>query len=228
MLVLKRDGIELAGLWFIVAFVGLITLGLTGFGIHAGVWGLDEDAAFPLIATGAIMAIMTLYVAQDALARSRTRIVIDDTSVRLRLPSRRGHVRFAPVNQTIARADIAAIEHRTETFNAMAKQESYALVLRDGSRLLLGSDKQMIPPFFGDAALTLANQSAIPVRDIGVVAAKTGFLLMWGASVPTWQTAPMPEAKAARVLAHTENFLAYSRWIILAGLALSAAARVWG
>ncbi|HRK63017.1 MAG TPA: hypothetical protein PLN53_01410 [Terricaulis sp.] len=228
MVVLKRDGIELAGLWFTVAFIGLITLGLTGFGLYVGISGMDEDAAFPLIVTGGFMAIMTLYVAQDALARSRTRIAIDDKNVMLRLPSRRGHVRFAPVNQTIARADIAAIEHRTETFNAMAKQETYVLALRDGSRLILGSDKQMIPPFFGDAARALANQGAIPVRGIGVVEAKTGFMLMWGASVPPWQTAPMPEAKAARVLAHTENFLAYSRWIILASLALSVAARAWG
>lgn len=228
MIVLKRDRIELGGLWLTVAFIGLITLWLTGFGIYAGVSGLDEDAVFPLVATGGIMAIVVLYVAQDALARTRTRISIDDKDVTLRLPSRRGHVRFAPVNQTIARADIAAIEHRTETFNAMAKQETYALVLRDGSLLMLGSDKQMLPAFFGNAALALADNGAIPVRSIGVVAAKTGFLLMWGASVPPWQTAPMPEAKAARVLAHTENFLAYTRWIILAGLALSAMARAWG
>ena len=228
MVVLKRDGVELAGLWFTVVFIGLITLGLTGFGLYVGISGMDEDAAFPLIVTGGFMAIMTLYVAQDALARSRTRIAIDDKNVMLRLPSRRGHVRFAPVNQTIARADIAAIEHRTETFNAMAKQETYALALADGQRLFLGADKQMLAPYFQNAAQTLAREWGLQVRHLGVVKAKTGFMLMWGASVPPWQTAPMPEAKAARVLAHTENFLAYSRWIILASLALSVAARAWG
>ncbi len=227
MIVLKRDRIELGFQWFTVAFIGLLGLALIGVGVFISMPRGEEDGALALIATGAFLLLLALLVADDALATTLTRIVIDDKNVALRLPSRRGYVRFNPINQTIARADIASIEHRTETFGGKAKQESYALALRDGSRLMLGSDRPMIAPFFGNAAIALSDLG-IPVRSVGVVKAKSGFMLIWGASVPPWDSAPLPEAEASRELRRTENFLVYTRWIVLAGLALTAAARAWG
>ncbi|MCR6644695.1 MAG: hypothetical protein NVV62_09345 [Terricaulis sp.] len=227
MIVLKRDKIELGFQWFTVGFLGLLGLPLIGIGLSLAFGGGDEGGAFALIATGAFLLLLALLVADDALATTLTRIIIDDKSVALRLPSRRGYVRFNPINQTIARADIAGIEHRTESFGAKAKQESYALTLRDGSRLMLGSDRPMIAPFFGKAAIALSDLG-VPVRSLGVVKAKTGFMLIWGASVPPWDAAPLSEAEASRELRRTENFLVYTRWIVLAGLALTAAARAWG
>ncbi|HRE42997.1 MAG TPA: hypothetical protein PKY87_03395 [Terricaulis sp.] len=227
MIVLKRDKIELGFQWFTVGFIGLLGLALIGVGLYLAFGSADENGAFALIVTGAFLLLLALLVADDALATTITRIIIDDKSVALRLPSRRGYVRFNPINQIIARADITGIEHRTETFGAKAKQESYALALRDGSRLMLGSDRPMIAPFYGNAAIALSDLG-VPVRSLGVVKAKTGFILIWGASVPPWDAAPLPEAEASRELRRTENFLVYTRWIVLAGLALTAAARAWG
>src|SRR5690606_39445874 len=79
-----------------------------------------------------------------------------------RSPKRRGYIAFEPVNEAVSRAAIAAIETRAEAYRGMgtiAIQRVFALVLKDGRRIMLGADRPMIAPFFRSEEHTSELQS---------------------------------------------------------------------
>jgi len=219
MIVLKRSRTEIALLWVMLVILGLTVLGLgwVAFGLRG-----EGEAALVLTLTTGALAMIGLYVLEDTLARGGVRIAIEANAVQLSLPERRGHVRYPALYQTVPRASVVGIESRTETFSNAAQQTTYALALADGQRLFLGADKQMLAPYFQNAAQTLAREWGLQVRHLGVVKAKTGFMLMWGAAVPPWDSDVLGAADAEKTLRHTQNFLVYVRLLILMALMLSA------
>ena len=223
MIVLKRGWGEIALLWAMFAILAVTVMGLLWVA-----FAIRGEAALALTLTAGALALIGLYLLEDALARGGVRIAIEANAAHLALPERRGHVRYPAVNETMPRAAVAGIESRTETFSNAARQTTYALALADGGRLILGSDKQMLAPFFQKAAETLAREWGLQTRHLGVVKAKTGFMLMWGAAVPPWDTELLSATDAARTLRHTQNFLVYVRILILTALAFSAAAQALG
>jgi len=223
MIVLKRSRAEITVLWVMLAILALTALGL--FWVAVSLRG-EAGGALVVMLTAGAMAIIGLYVLEEALARAGVRIAIGADAISLRLPERRGHVRYPALNEAVPRALVAGVESRTETFSNAAEQTTYKLVLTDGRRIALGADKQMLAPFFHNAAETLVREWRLPpIRHLGVVKAKIGFLLMWGAAVPPWDSEVLGDAEAARTLRHTQNFLVYVRLLILAALAFSALAQ---
>lgn len=226
MIVLKRGWGELAFLWFVTVLCALLALFLIAVGIGALMNESAVDVAFFMALCGGFMLLLGLYVLEETLARAGVRIVIDGATINLRLPSRRGHVRFATINEALPLAAIAAIESRTETFGASALQTTYKLILTDGRAIALGSDKQMLAPLFAQAAQALSQMRNLPIRHLGVVKADMGFLLMRGASMPPWESPVLPAAQAEETVRKTQNFLLYTRLIVLAALAIAVIARV--
>ncbi|HRP09548.1 MAG TPA: hypothetical protein PLK37_00780 [Terricaulis sp.] len=227
MIVLKRGRAEIIVLWVMFAILAATGIGLLWVAFSLRGNGAAGGALVLTLTAGA-MALIGLYLLEDALARGGVRIAIGANAAELALPERRGHVRYPAVYESVPRAALTGIESRTETFSNAAEQTTYALVLADGRRLILGADKQMLAPFFHNAAQTLAREWSLEIRHLGVVKAKTGFMLMWGAAVPPWDSEVLGAAEAEKTLRHTQNFLVYVRLLILAALALSAAAQAMG
>lgn len=226
MIVLKRGWGEIAYLWFATVLCGLLALFLIAVGFAALSNDSAVNVAFFLALCGGLMLLLALYVLEETLARGGVRIVIDDATIKLRLPSRRGHVRFAAINEALPLAAVVGIESRTETFSSSALQTTYVLALKDGRTIALGSDKQMLAPFFAQAAQAISQKLKLPIRHLGVVPADAGFLLLRGATMPPWESPVLPAAQAQKTLRRTQNFLFYSRLIVLAAMALAVIARV--
>jgi hypothetical protein len=182
---------------FATALLAVVTLGMAGAAVLllAASAGL---AAF-ILAVSAVMALMTWITGREALANWRVRIVIDGATAHLILPRIRGFVAQAPMDRWLPLASIAMVEQRDEAFRSLgttALQRAYALVLHDGSRVVLGADRQMKAPFFGPAAQAIAAQAAAPLHDLGLVDGKAGPVLVAGNTAPDWTAAPLSPAVA--------------------------------
>lgn len=147
---------------------------------------------------GAVMALTALFVGwlwivliREAVAAQRVVVSIDGDEARLSLPRVRGHVPAAPVNDVVALAGMARIEHRLEAFTQIgvtALQRAYRIVMKDGVAIELGADRQMRRPFYAQAAQALARRARIALVDRGAVDAHPGVLILFGQEAPNWDT----------------------------------------
>lgn len=165
----------------------------------------SESAGFAVFlwAMAAFIGLMTALVSNEALIRWQTRIQIDGNAVRLSLPSRRSYVPQTPVETRLSLSTIQTIQTRAEAFRAAGNtvlQQAYALVMDDGSRIVLGADRRMVATYYADAAAILAARAGIRIEDLGTVDGDPGILMLWGQTVPGWDAAPLaPEAAETRV-----------------------------
>lgn len=226
---LKRGAGDIVSLWVMAALIGLLPL----FFLVLGVWMIStgDSIGYILLLFAAPMLALLALVVNEGVARQSVRVTLDSDSIHLRLPKRRGYIAFEPVNEAVSRAALAAVETRAEAYRGLgtiAIQRVFALVLKDGRRIMLGADRPMIAPFFAEAANTIAAQTNLPIRDLGMVDGKTGFLLIAGASAPPWDAPALAPATAKKRAAHAAWGLRIALWIALGALAISALARLGG
>ena len=159
-------------------------------------WGL----AMTVIA--GINVALTFVMIREAIGQWQVRIGIDADGVDLCLPPGRGHARLTRVDRRVAFEAIEGVETRRVMFRTAGlatTQRSWAIRLRDGTRIELGADRDLQAPFFGPAAEAIAGTASVPIRDMGAVDGRPGFLLVWGASQPEWNTPSLtPDAIGAR------------------------------
>lgn len=229
MIELKRKSGDIISLWVMAALIALAPALFLVIG--AGLIAAGDSVGYVILLFALPLLALLALVVNEGLARQHLRVGVDATHIYLRLPARRGYIRFPRVDASIPRTALTAIETRTEAYRGagvVAIQRVFALVLADGRRIILGGDRPMIAPFFAQAAAAIAEQTRAPIHDLGMVDGKAGFLLLAGASAPPWGSAALAPDIAEQRATHAAWGLRIALWIALGALALSAAARLGG
>lgn len=222
----RRDQI---GVWLAVGVCALVVAMFLGVGFALNAEG--NSTGLVLMAFALPMLWLALYVYREAAARSFARIRVDPQSLHLRLPGRRSFVHEAKLETSLPLSSIAAIEHRLETFRGSAGlvlQNAYSLALKDGRRILLGADRPMLQAFYAEAANAIAAEAGLTIRELGVVEAKAGFLLLAGQSAPPWDSAPLPAPEAEKRLRNAGIAWRVLGLLVTGVLLLAAFARMLG
>jgi hypothetical protein len=184
---------------FAAGFLALITLAIAALGLFAAASSILLAAI--LLPLAAFMGLMAWIVLREARAVWTLSISIDGSTVRLRLPAIRGYVAQGALDSWIPLASIACIDSREEAFRSIgttAIQRAYAVVLRDGSRTVLGADRPMKTPFFQTAAIAIAAKAKVPLHDLGIVDGHAGPVLVSGNTAPDWSAASLPAPLARK------------------------------
>lgn len=196
---LRRPLLERWALIFaaIIVIAGFLAMG--GFTVLAAV---QMPEILPImIPVLLVTAAMVFLILREAVARWVGEATIEGGRIHLKLPSMRGYVGYHAVDRDIVLNDIAGIEARNEAFASVGftmVQTSYALVLADGSRIVLGGDRRAQPEFYGDIAEAIAEKRKIAIRGLGTVDGNAGFIVIMNQSVPGWETPGISEAEAAK------------------------------
>lgn len=170
--------------------------------VCAAAIAMIPEAPVPGIVLGLLALLMVplaLLIFVEMTAAFSLRIDVGADAVDLKLPARRGHVRQGRVERNVPFANIAGIETRAEAFSqigAVAVQQSYRIILRNGDTIDLGADRQFQETIFGDAAQLIAERMNLAIRDRGMVDGAPGLLAAVGTSVPAWSAPPLPDETA--------------------------------
>lgn len=192
---LRRGAPERVAMWVMGATVAMLPLLFVFCG-----WIILADGE----GMGALMLIfalpfayLTYFCFREAAARSSVSVRIEGQGLKLLLPAQRSYVAQERIDELLGLSAIKAIETRVEAFLGAGNtitQQSYAIVLNNGRRIVLGGDRRMLAPYFGEVADALAQATGKPITDLGVVDANAGFLMFAGQSVPPWDAAPLSQA----------------------------------
>ncbi len=195
MIELKRDGADKFLIWFMFGMMALLVLAFMVSGLM--IMGNGEPAGFILIIFALPFLALTYYVYREAAARSFTRIAIDGGALALRLPAQRSYVPLEKVEASIPLSSISAIEARAESFRSLGMtvlQFAHALVLADGSRIILGADRRFTLPFYQGAAELISNHLKMPIRNLGLIDGNAGAAMLTGQTLPAWDAASVSPA----------------------------------
>lgn len=192
---LRRGAPEQVAMWVMGATVGMLPLlfvfcGLLILSEGEGMGGLFLLFALPF-------GWLTYFCFREAAARRAVLVRIEGQGVKFVLPAQRSYVPLEKVDELLGLSAIKSIETRVEAFRGAGNtvtQQSYSLVLNNGRRIVLGGDRRMLAPYFGDVANALAQATDKQIANLGVVDANAGFLMFAGQSVPPWDSAPLPPA----------------------------------
>lgn len=192
---LRRGAPEWVAMWVMGGTIGMLPL-LFGF-CGLLILGDGEPLGALMLLFALPFAWLSYFCFREAAARQAVLVRIEGQGVKLLLPAQRSYAPPEKVDELIGLSAIKAIETRVEAFRGAGNtitQQSYAIVLNNGRRIVLGGDRRMLAPYFCDVAEALAQATGKPVADLGVVDANAGFLMFAGQSVPPWDAAPLPQA----------------------------------
>jgi hypothetical protein len=208
-----------AAFWSALAFglSSLLALGLTGTFVWMVFVVGTEHSAHPVsdwlacaMAGGSATMVCLLVnrTAHNLRGKWRGSIAITATHLELDLAAHRSLIHAPP--HVVARLPldaIEAIETRLESYPqwGMAEiQRSYRLCLHGGDSILLfeqralGTNQESAD--MDELAEALAQRIDVPIRDLGMVGGKLGFLGIIGGEAAAWNAAPLsPERERAMV-----------------------------
>ncbi len=170
-------------------FMGAIALFMLIIAI-GGLFSIFFLGVFLFFVAGVMIA-LTWLVAKEAVSRWRLYARLEGGTLTALLPRRRGFIDQPRDRVPLALADIDRIETRYEAFasnGVTTRQQAYMIVKRDGERLLLGADREWVPPFFCRLADAIADRAGVSIVDLGMVDGDAGFMLVAGQSTPDWET----------------------------------------
>jgi hypothetical protein len=190
-----------------LVFCAGVFLSLAAFAVFAAVWETDSAIGRPaLLVLAAVLVVFAVFILLF-LSANWVRIEVGPQMLRLRLPRLRGPVPLPSlVRAEIAYSDIAAVEHREEMYSSLGLaniQDAYSLVLRDGTRILLG----VLAELWGaslpvdQAAERIAQRAGCSVRDRGAVRVG-GVIRGFIRDAPPWGSETMTAAERKRWHAH--------------------------
>ena len=171
---------------FAAVFVGTVSAML----FAAAIWLFTQHWGLGVLVLtiASFCAGLTAYVWRDFRGKWGLRVVLDRDAVTLCLPAGRSLIHHAAAQRrTIPYADIAAVETRLEGYRSLCManiQRAYALRQKTGEWLFLFEDRALATSietsFFADLAAELSVRAGVPLRDLGMVEGRGGFLVIWG------------------------------------------------
>jgi hypothetical protein len=146
------------------------------------------------------MLFLTNYVWRDCRAKRGWLIEIEPGEIFLDLPEGRSLMANSPrVKYVLEVSDVLAIETRLEAYRSFGlanMQRSYGIRLKSGKFIVLGEDRGLATRLADETVGQLVDQIALrtglPLRDIGMIEGRGGFLGVLFTSVPAWDTASLP------------------------------------
>jgi hypothetical protein len=208
-----------AALWTALGFgvVSLMALGLTGVFVWMVFVVATEHSAHPLGdwlscamvgGSATMVCLLANRTAHNVWGKWHGSIAISATHLELDLAAHRSLIHAPPrVVARLSLAEVEAIETRLESYSqwGMAEiQRSYRLCLNSGDSILLfeqralGTNQESAD--MDSLAEALAQRLGVPLRDLGMVACKLGFLGITGGEAAAWNAAPLsPERERAMI-----------------------------
>jgi hypothetical protein len=186
--------------------ISALMLAFAIFLLFQGWWGLSAFIA----AIATFMAGLTGYVLRDLRGKWGLRVELLPDRVVLDLPAGRSLI-HRPVAQhlTIPYGDIDAVETRLEAYPSLGMemmQRAYVLSSKQGDRIFLFEDRALgtplVAPMVAQIADAIVARAHVPLRDLGMVEGRGGFLAVWGTHAPDWATPSLPLAQQLRIWRH--------------------------
>jgi hypothetical protein len=163
-----------------------------------------------IAALAIFMAALTGYVLRDFRGKWGLRVEFLPDRMVLDLPAGRSLI-HRPVAQhlTIPYRDIDAVETRLEAYPSLGMenmQRSYVLSRKQGDPIFLFEDRALgtplETPMVSEIANTIVARAHVPLRDLGMVEGRGGFLSVWGTHAPDWAAPSLPLAQQLRIWRH--------------------------
>jgi hypothetical protein len=176
------------------------------------------------------MAALTGYVLRDFRGRWGLRVELLSDRMVLDLPAGRSLI-HRPVAQhlTIPYGDIDAVETRLEgypSFGMEGMQRPYVLIRKQGDPIFLFEDRAIGTPLETPLVAEIANaivaRAHVPLRDLGMLEGRGGFLSVWGTHAPDWAAPSLPLAQQLRIWRH----VAATGWLVIVVIIVAVAIRL--
>jgi hypothetical protein len=164
-------------------------------------------------AMASVMAGLTGYVLRDLRGKWGLRVELLADRMVLDLPAGRSLI-HRPVAQhlTIPYTDIDAVETRLEAYPSLGMeimQRVYVLSRNQGDRVFLFEDRALgtalATPMVSKIAAAIVARAHVPLRDLGMVEGRGGFLSVWGTHAPDWAAPSLPLAQQLRIWRHVAS-----------------------
>jgi hypothetical protein len=196
---------------FGVIFLAVITGIMIGLAVLAFTmqWALG---LFMLACAGFIGA-LTGYVGRDLRGKWGLRVVLDADAVTFHLPAGRSLIHRPPAQHlTIRYTDIEAIDARFEAYGSLGMemmQRAYVLHRKGGELIFLFEERAMATALqsslFTGLIAELVARTGVPLRELGTVEGKGGFLGVWGTHAPDWAAPALARERAMRLWRHAAS-----------------------
>lgn len=177
-------------------FMGALALFLVA--VMIGSFVVNIALGFVMLVAVAAIGAMVFLVTKEAVSRWRMRVTFYAGRMTALLPRRRGFIDMKREEIEIAISDVDRVETRLEIYSSIGvttAQRAFSIVLRDGTRIALGADRDWVQPFWGRIADELAARAGAGLIDLGAVDGDAGFLLVAGQSAPEWSAASLAPAE---------------------------------
>jgi hypothetical protein len=186
-----------------VIAAAVVLIALSAGALFSAVFLYAESAVIALVlaAIGLTIGSLAGLLSREAVSRWRLNATIYANRLTGFLPRRRGFVIGAREELSVGLQDIDRIETREEIFSSLGVttgQRAYELVLKDGARIFLGADRDMLPPHIGRIVEGVTARCHARLVDRGMIDGDAGFMLVAGVKVPDWTAAPLGDADAKR------------------------------
>ena len=168
------------------------------------------------------------YVLRDLRGKWGLRVELLSDRLVLDLPAGRSLI-HRPVAQhlTIPYSDIDAVETRLESYQSLGMaimQRAYVLSRKQGDRIFLFEDRALgtplETPMVAKIAAAVVARAHVPLRDLGMVEGRGGFLSVWGTHAPDWAAPSLPLARQLRLWRHAAATGTLAIAIVIIAIAL--------
>ena len=186
-------------------FLGLVTLFMLGADALVARMPGGLLVSLFMLALVAFMAALTAYVWRDMRGKLGGLIILDNTSLTLRLPAGRSLIHDPPsCREIIPFSDLEAVETRVEFYGAQGMgmmQRVWRLRRRNGAPVFLFEDRALGTALainsMEPVAVEIAHRAGVPLNDLGAAKGWGGFLGAWFARAPDWPAAALTAAQEA-------------------------------
>jgi len=226
--VLRRSATGWLGGLITAVLFGLLTL---GFVVGASVLILQGTLSLGLVMLALSLWTLSLliYVWRDFRAKQSWSIEIEAGQLLLNLPPGRSLMADTPRETCLLEvSDVRAIETRLESFRSFGlgnMQRSYGLRLKSGKLIVLGEDRalatELADETVGWMIDVIALRTGLPLRDLGMVEGKGGFLGVFFTSVPGWEKPGMSAGQQAGSWNRAEMTFGLAGLVAMAALVVS-------
>jgi hypothetical protein len=171
---------------------------------------------------------LTGYLLRDLRGKWGLRVEFLSDRVVLDLPAGRSLI-HRPVAQrlTVPYGDIDAVETRLEAYPSLGMemmQRAYVLSRKEGDRVFLFEDRALgtplETPMVAKIAAAIVARANVPLRDLGMVEGRGGFLSVWGTNAPDWAAPTLPLARQLRIWRHVASTGSLAIAVLIIALAI--------